>query len=183
MALGADASAEARLEGLLMTERARQAWEGVPEVRRRIMKANRRTDTAPERAVRTLLHARGFRFRVDLPIEAEGGRALRPDIVFPRQRLAVYIDGCYWHGCPEHGTMPATNRSYWKPKIEENKRRDAQQTARLQRSGWRVLRAWEHEDPAAVTERVIATLIAPAAPAARHPAPAARHPEGRDRAS
>jgi DNA mismatch endonuclease (patch repair protein) len=122
------------------------------------MKANRRRDTGPERAVRSLLHALGLRFRIDFPIRADGGRVLRPDIVFPRQRVVLYIDGCYWHGCPEHGTTPATNRGYWQPKIEENRRRDTDQTSRLECSGWTVLRAWEHEDPEAVAARVLEEL-------------------------
>jgi DNA mismatch endonuclease (patch repair protein) len=122
------------------------------------MRANRRTDTGPERAVRSVLHARGLRFRVDLPIKTESGRALRPDIVFTRQRVAVYIDGCWWHGCPEHGTTAMTNRHYWKGKIEENRRRDADQTLRLRRAGWTVLRAWEHEDPETVVARILEAL-------------------------
>jgi DNA mismatch endonuclease, patch repair protein len=122
------------------------------------MRANRRKDTGPERAVRSRLHARGLRFRVDLPIEVEGGRPLRPDIVFSRQRLVIYVDGCYWHGCPEHGTMAATNRYYWEPKIEGNKRRDLEQTSRLVSAGWRVLRVWEHECPEAVADRVVKAL-------------------------
>ncbi len=134
------------------------AWQDVPEVRRRIMRANRRKNTGPERAVRSRLHARGLRFRVDLPVAAGEGRTLRPDVVFPRQRLAVYVDGCYWHGCPDHGTTPVANRAYWEPKIEENRKRDAEQTARLERAGWRVLRAWEHEDPDEVADRVVAAL-------------------------
>jgi DNA mismatch endonuclease (patch repair protein) len=119
------------------------------------MRANRRKDTAPERAVRSHLHARGLRFRVDLPIVADGGRVLRPDVVFTGRRLALYIDGCYWHGCPKHGTTPVTNRAYWQSKIEENKRRDAEQTRRLQRAGWTVLRVWEHEDPVIVAENIL----------------------------
>src|SRR2546421_1138470 len=93
----------------------RSAWAGVPEERRRIMSANRRRDTGPERAVRSLLHARGLRFRVDFPIRAMRERPIRPDIAFPKHQLAVFIDGCFWHACPEHATFPATNREYWLP--------------------------------------------------------------------
>ncbi len=120
------------------------------------MASNRRRDTALELAVRSRLHAAGLRFRVDLPIRVEGApRTIRPDVVFPKQRIALFIDGCFWHGCPEHGTLPAeTNASYWSNKIDENRARDARHDAVLTSGGWTVLRAWEHEDPDAVVDRV-----------------------------
>jgi DNA mismatch endonuclease (patch repair protein) len=85
-------------------------------------------------------------------------RPIRPDVVFPKQRIALFIDGCFWHGCPEHGTLPATNVDYWLPKIEENRARDARHNAELTAAGWTVVRAWEHEDPAAVANKV-ASLV------------------------
>lgn len=124
------------------------------------MAGNRRRDTALELAVRSKLHAAGLRFRVDLPVRVQGApRSIRPDVVFPKQRIALFIDGCFWHGCPEHGTLPAeTNASYWSNKINENRVRDAKHDAVLTAAGWTVLRAWEHEDPAAIVDRV-ASLV------------------------
>ena len=127
-------------------------------LRSRIMKANRRSDTGPELAVRRALHARGLRFRKDFPIRVPGERAVRPDVVFTRRRVALFIDGCWWHGCPEHGTQAATNAEYWGPKLAENRDRDRRQTAVLKKHGWTVIRAWAHEDPAAVAARVTAAL-------------------------
>src|SRR5262245_13953597 len=87
-----------------------------PSDRSANMRANRRRDTKPEKAVRSILHARGRRFRVDYPIAIEGRRPIRPDIVFPRARLCVEVDGCWWHGCDAHGTRPTiANASYWGP--------------------------------------------------------------------
>ena len=124
------------------------------------MAANRRRDTGIERAVRSRLHAEGLRFRVDFPVRPGGAaRPIRPDVVFPKRRIAVFIDGCFWHGCPQHGTLPATtNADYWASKIEENRTRDARHDAELRASGWTVVRAWEHEDAALVARRV-ASLI------------------------
>ena len=107
------------------------------------MAANKRRDTGPERAVRKLLHAAGLRYRVDYPVVADGVR-VRPDIAFTRIRLAIFIDGCFWHCCPEHGSQPATNTGYWSPKLAANVERDLRQTEILERAGWRVLRFWEH---------------------------------------
>jgi len=129
--------------------------EVVPELRSRIMRANRRRDTEPELAVRRALHGAGFRFRVDFKVQPSGGRSVRPDVVFTRRRVAVFVDGCYWHGCPEHGTLPiTTNRRYWQEKIAENRRRDQRNTEALESDGWLVIRAWEHEAPGGVVERV-----------------------------
>lgn len=119
------------------------------------MRANRRRDTEPERRVRRLLHASGLRFRVDMPIRAGRARPLRPDISFTRVRLAVFIDGCFWHGCPEHGRRPQVqNGHYWGPKIARNIERDTEHTHALVASGWTVLRFWEHEAPGTVARRI-----------------------------
>ena len=134
--------------------RATKPWPAVPDVRRRIMRANRRRDSGPERALRSALHRAGLRFRVDFPIRPSGGRPIRPDVVFPARRVAVFAHGCFWHGCPEHGTWPATNEAYWTQKIEANARRDVATTAALERDGWTVIRVWEHEDP----ERAASTI-------------------------
>jgi len=107
------------------------------------MKANRRVDTRPEIALRSALHRCGFRFRKDLPIRISDG-PVRPDIVFPKARVAVFVDGCFWHCCPEHGSRPATNRDYWEPKLDKNVARDEKVNAGLKEAGWTVLRFWEH---------------------------------------
>ena len=100
------------------------------------------------------LHTAGLRFRVDLPVRVEGSRPIRPDVVFPRRRVALFIDGCFWHGCPIHGTSPSTNSHYWLPKIRENQERDRRHVALLEAAGWQVIRVWEHEHPAEVAELV-----------------------------
>lgn len=127
---------------------------GVPPLRRRIMQSNRRRDTGPEKAVRSALHALGLRFRVDFAIRPTEGRSVRPDLVFSRRRVAVFVDGCYWHGCPIHATWPKTNAGFWKDKIETNRRRDADTRRRLEADGWVVIRIWEHEDPAAAAATI-----------------------------
>jgi DNA mismatch endonuclease (patch repair protein) len=110
------------------------------------MASIRRRDTKPEMRVRSLLHAQGMRFRVDVPIRVDDGRPVRPDIVFSRARLAVFIDGCFWHGCPQHGRRPGVqNGHYWGPKIDGNIERDLRHTQALMDAGWTVLRFWEHE--------------------------------------
>lgn len=108
------------------------------------MSRNRRRDTRPERALRSRLHARGLRFRVDHRLQLTAITA-KPDVVFSRWRVAVFVDGCFWHGCPEHGNIPERNRDYWIPKLERNVARDGLVTSALQSAGWRVIRAWEHE--------------------------------------
>lgn len=110
------------------------------------MRGNVRRDTKPELTVRRALHASGLRFRVDFaPLQTD--RRRRADIVFTRRRIAVFIDGCFWHGCPEHFVPPKANADYWGPKIARNRERDSETSAALEREGWIVLRFWEHEDP------------------------------------
>lgn len=122
------------------------------------MRANKRCDTGPELLLRRELHRRGLRFRVDLPIRVEGFRPMRPDVVFTRWSLVVFVDGCFWHGCPQHGTSPRANAGYWTSKIAINRDRDERQTAALALAGWTVLRVWEHEGPRAAADRVVAAL-------------------------
>lgn len=124
------------------------------------MQGNRGRDTAPELRLRSLLHRRGLRYRLD--VAPLGGRR-RADIVFTRARVAVFVDGCFWHGCPEHFKLPRTNRDWWREKIGRNLRRDADTTQQLREAGWCVVRAWEHEDPAEVANRV-ANAISSSAP-------------------
>lgn len=127
--------------------------------RSRNMAAIRRTDTKVEVAVRSLLHRRGLRFRKDYLVKL-GSIKARPDIAFTRVRIAVFIDGCFWHSCPEHGRKPANNTTYWDAKLEGNRDRDARQTAALADAGWEVLRFWAHEDTEAVADRIEVAVAA-----------------------
>jgi DNA mismatch endonuclease (patch repair protein) len=127
------------------------SWASSPGVARS-MRANRGRDTSLELGVRRALHRQGFRYRVDYaPLK---GLRSRADIVFTRARIAVYLDGCFWHGCPIHGTTPTTNANYWVPKLEENRRRDGKVTKLLDENGWTVLRYWEHEDPLVIADQI-----------------------------
>ena len=119
------------------------------------MQGNRRRDTTPELAVRRLVHAAGLRYRVDFaPL---GGRR-RADIVFAKQHIAVFIDGCYWHSCPEHGTSPKRNSDYWLPKLSRNVERDRETNGLLEAAGWTVLRFWEHEPADDVAARIVSAV-------------------------
>lgn len=119
------------------------------------MAAIKRRDTKPELAVRALLHASGLRYRVDLPLQTKDGGRARPDIVFPRLKLAVFIDSCFFHGCPEHGRrITIKNAGYWRPKLERNMARDRDQTAALEIAGWTVLRFWTHESPSEIATAI-----------------------------
>ena len=126
------------------------------EATRRTMRANRRRDTAPELALRRALHSRGYRYRVDYrPLPRLRRRA---DLVFTKQRVAVFVDGCFWHCCPEHGTTPKSNADYWIPKLARNVERDRETDARLAESDWKVIRVWEHEPVEEAFERIVAAL-------------------------
>jgi DNA mismatch endonuclease (patch repair protein) len=114
-----------------------------------------RTSTGPEVALRRVLHARGLRFRVqrrDLPGT--------PDIVLPRARLAIFVDGCFWHGCGAHGTLPKHNRDWWRTKLERNAERDCRKDAALIDLGWTPLHLWEHTSPDEMAEIVLEHLAA-----------------------
>jgi len=116
------------------------------------MRSQRSKDTAPELALRRALHARGLRYFIHRrPLPALRRTA---DIVFPRRRVAVFVDGCFWHGCAEHGNVPTTNGWYWPDKIRKNKSRDADTDAALASYGWKSVRVWEHEDPQVVASRL-----------------------------
>ena len=120
------------------------------------MQANRSRDTGPELAVRRLVHAAGLRYRVDYRVVPE--LRARADIVFTRARIAVFIDGCFWHSCPAHGTRPKSNADYWIPKLARNVQRDRATDAVLESRGWQVLRFWEHEQPSAVAVQIVDTV-------------------------
>lgn len=120
------------------------------------MQSNKGRDTNPELAVRRLLHAKGLRYRVNVrPIPSLRRTA---DVVFTRQRIAVFIDGCFWHGCPEHYQVPKSNRAYWSPKIEQNHTRDVETNTLLKGEGWTVMRFWEHEGTELVAIAIEATV-------------------------
>ncbi|MDQ1203868.1 very short patch repair endonuclease [Microbacterium sp. SORGH_AS_0862] len=134
-----------------MVETSWASSEGV----RRSMVANRGRDTGPELAVRRILHAEGLRYRVDFaPL---GGRR-RADIVFTRQRIAIFIDGCFWHGCPDHYTAPVRNGEFWADKVRSNMTRDAETTATISAAGWVVLRFWEHESAPDICDRIVESM-------------------------
>ncbi len=133
------------------------SWATSPGVRRS-MQANRPRDTALERSIRSALHREGLRFRkhkrpvVDIRCEA--------DVVFPTERLAVFIDGCFWHGCPQHATRPAANGEWWAAKLNGNMKRDRLNDERLRAAGWTVVRIWEHEKERVAAKRVSEVLEA-----------------------
>ncbi len=116
------------------------------------MLATRRRDTAPELALRRRLHALGLRYRVDRPVIP--GLRRRADVVFASAKVAVFVDGCYWHSCPTHGTQPKANASWWAEKLETNRHRDADTDRRLRLADWLVIRVWEHEDADHAARRI-----------------------------
>jgi DNA mismatch endonuclease, patch repair protein len=109
----------------------------------RRMSVQRRRDTEPEVLLRRELHRRGYRFRVNYPVPGRRRRTI--DIAFTRHRLAVFVDGCFWHACPTHATWPGANSTWWRQKLEGNRERDTETEALLAEAGWTVLRIWEHE--------------------------------------
>ncbi|MCL2092552.1 MAG: very short patch repair endonuclease [Micrococcales bacterium] len=115
-----------------------------------------RRDTAPELALRRALHAAGLRYRVGFPVPGQRRRTI--DVAFTRAQVAVFVDGCFWHGCPEHGTQPQSNSAWWTTKLSANQARDRDTDRVLAEAGWTVLRVWEHEDPAAAADRVRAAV-------------------------
>lgn len=121
------------------------------------MRSNRPTGTRPEVTLRSMLHRAGRRFRKDLLIRLPGV-AVRADIVFPRAKVAVFVDGCFWHCCPEHGSRPRANADYWNPKLDRNVERDRRADAALKVAGWTVVRIWEHVPPMEAAGLVSAAL-------------------------
>lgn len=119
---------------------------------RRTMQGNRSRDTKPELRLRSVLHARGLRYRVAArPIR---GVRRTADVVFFSARVAVFVDGCFWHGCPHHYRRPSSNVGYWDAKVRRNEARDCEVEALLAEAGWTVVRVWEHEDPQAAADRI-----------------------------
>lgn len=123
-----------------------------------VMRGNRKRDTRPELALRSELHRHGLRYRVDArPVP---NLPCRADIVFRPQKVAIFVDGCFWHDCPEHGTTPKKNSSYWSAKIARNAERDRRNDIELNAAGWTVIRVWEHEQSEDAARRIIGTLEA-----------------------
>lgn len=128
-----------------------ESWASSPAVRTS-MRGNRSRDTKPEMAIRRALHRMGYRYRVAARPLKEVRRSA--DLVFRKAKVAVFIDGCFWHGCPDHFRVPATNTEYWSAKIERNQRRDEAVNQLLADAGWAAVRAWEHEEVAVVVARI-----------------------------
>lgn len=119
---------------------------------RRRMQQQRRRDTRPEMALRRALHAAGLRYRVERPVIP--GMRRRADIVFGPAKVAVFVDGCFWHVCPQHATAPKSNADWWRRKLEGNRERDRDTDRLLLAQGWLPVRVWEHEDMAEAAVRV-----------------------------
>ncbi|WP_328431510.1 very short patch repair endonuclease [Streptomyces sp. NBC_00453] len=131
--------------------RSYTSWASSDEVRARMQRTPRR-DTRPELALRRAIHARGLRYRVSIRPLPHLRRTA--DLVFTRAKVAVFLDGCFWHGCPKHYCASVTNSDYWARKISKNKERDADTDRQLVDAGWTVVRVWEHEDPIVAAEHV-----------------------------
>ena len=121
------------------------------------MKAAKPRDTAPEKALRSALHKIGLRFRIDVkPIKELNRKA---DIIFRPTKVAVFVDGCFWHGCPIHGTQARENAEFWALKIKQNQERDKDTVIQLEAAGWKVIRVWEHEDPEEAAQEIYNIVV------------------------
>lgn len=120
------------------------------------MARQRRVGTKPEVVLRKLLHQAGHRYRVAYPVPGMSRRTV--DIAFPGRKLAIFVDGCFWHACPEHGVSPRNNSEWWRVKLESNRQRDEETTAALEALGWTVIRLWEHEVPDPGLSRILTCL-------------------------
>ncbi|WBP88090.1 very short patch repair endonuclease [Kitasatospora cathayae] len=139
--------------GLLVEERLPEDSKASSLAVRSSMRANRGRDTKPEKALRSLLYKQGLRYRVDA--QPLAGLRRRADLVFTKARVAVFVDGCFWHVCPDHHREARRNSEFWQRKFRENQQRDIETTRLLEEADWTVIRAWEHEDPEDVARRVV----------------------------
>lgn len=121
------------------------------------MSMARRRDTAAELALRRVLHAQGLRYRVAFPIPGQRRRTI--DVAFTRAKVAVFVDGCFWHGCPLHGTRPKANSDWWAAKLAANEARDRDTDRILVSLGWAVVRVWEHEALEVAAARVVSLVV------------------------
>lgn len=128
------------------------------ELASRRMKNTPTRDTPAELAIRRLLHSMGLRYRVD--VRADPALRRRADVVFSRAKVAVFVDGCFWHACPDHGTSPKSNAAWWEEKLRTNVARDRDTDQRLRSAGWAVVRVWEHEDPASAAAAIAEVVAA-----------------------
>lgn len=128
-----------------------QAAPPTPEVNRRMQRV-RQKDTSAELALRRELHALGLRYRIQVPVLTKPRRVA--DVAFGGLRVAIFVDGCFWHACPEHATWPRQNAEFWRAKIVANQERDRDTNDRLRAAGWKVVRVWAHEPPERVARRV-----------------------------
>ncbi|WP_254405720.1 very short patch repair endonuclease [Streptomyces sp. AC627_RSS907] len=148
----AEAWRQARVKGLLAEEKLPPESTASSLDVRASMRGNRSKNTKPELLLRSLLYRRGMRYRVDIRPIADVRR--RADLVFPGDRIAVFVDGCFWHGCPDHYRPAMKNADFWREKINSNKARDAETNATLAAAGWTVIRVWEHDDPARAAAQI-----------------------------
>ena len=140
--------------------RDQRAPEASSPAVRAVMQGNRSRDTRPELALRRALHALGLRYRVHQVLKLPGGK-VTPDVVFPSIRVAVEVQGCFWHGCAEHGRRPnVANPGYWGPKIERNRARDERNALQLSDAGWCLVTVWEHEPVEVAAHRVKTVVMA-----------------------
>ena len=128
-----------------------------PEASRRMQRV-RQKDTSAESALRSELHALGLRYRLQVPVLSKPRRVA--DVVFAGPRIAVFVDGCFWHGCPAHVTWPKQNAEFWRAKIVANGQRDRDTDARLRADGWEVVRVWAHEAPHEAASRIASVVRA-----------------------
>lgn len=135
---------------------ATDSWASTPTVRK-TMVANRARNTGPEMAVRRLVHRRGLRYRVNARPLPHVRRTA--DLVFRRERVAVFIDGCFWHACPIHGTSPKAHAEWWREKLRRNVERDRETDELLASAGWTVIRVWEHEVPEVATTTIETAVV------------------------
>jgi len=132
------------------------------DLTRRRMRRQRARDTLPELNIRHALHRIGFRYAVDAQVVS--GLRRRADLLFRGRRVAVFVDGCFWHACPKHATYPKANASWWRAKLSANRVRDLDTDRRLADAGWKVVRVWEHERTADAVARICAVLRQAAPP-------------------
>jgi DNA mismatch endonuclease, patch repair protein len=133
----------------------RESWASSPGVRAS-MRSNKSRDTGPELALRSAVHRLGLRYRVG--VRPVSGLRRTGDLVFSRARVVVFLDGCFWHGCPEHHTVAKKNAEFWAGKVRGNRERDVQTTRRMEEAGWCVIRVWEHESPTEAALRIADTV-------------------------
>ena len=127
------------------------------EVASRRMKSVGHRETAAELKIRRLVHAKGLRYRINYPVLQKPRRTA--DMAFTTVHVAVLVDGCFWHGCPKHGTSSKSNAKFWREKIEANKTRDIDTNERLKAAGWKVIRFWEHEDPEQAADKIAQAVL------------------------